>query len=104
MKKLTFGDTFKLAKILKKVDLKEKLMKIFEQQSNSKEKGIDVAFELICAWATEDIEVEIYDFLNNVFEIEDVAALPISEFKELLSQFIKKNDLQNFFQSALTLM
>lgn len=109
MRKLQFQDAFKVARIIKKTELREKLQDKVKEINESKETdaekvGIEIIFTLF--EGAGDVEHEVYELLAGVFEME-TNAVKTMDFETLVfncKKLIAENNIADFFKSATNLM
>lgn len=113
MRKIQFKDVMTLSKILKKTNMKDELVSVFEKAkktaTNKKVKetdlqqiGMDIIFLLL--ESAGDAEDLIYKLLDDIFETDklnkSVKEMNIDEVITYIMQLAKENDLASFFKSA----
>lgn len=101
MRKLNVRDAFKAAAIIRKAKLRDDLMKLAAEGDKNVEKlGLN-AIMLILEKAPE-VEQELYEFFGDVSGsgAENIATMELNEFKALLLEIAKENDLKGFFAQA----
>lgn len=110
MRKIQFQDTFRMARIIKKANLKKDFIEAAKAGSkkgaSAKDIGIDVLFAIIDAATDEDLEKEIYEFLGGITELgaETIKQKSMSELIEQFKEIAKENDLKVFFKSVQAAM
>lgn len=109
MRKLQFQDGFKLARIIKKANLKDamqdKLKVVKESGDVDVEKiGMDITFTLIESAA--DVEQEVYELLAGVFECDpdQVKTMSFDMLQMHIKEMNQQNNLLDFFKKATNLM
>jgi len=110
MRKLNTQDVFKLARFIKKANLKEDLKLIFEKSqgmdgdtdSKQTELGIDMVLAIIEKAGDEIVEAEFYSLLAGVAEKtpEDIKNLSLEALAELFIQIKNENNVIVFFKAA----
>lgn len=104
MRKLNTSDVFKVARIIKSANLKEKVIDIYKNKGdkNVESIGLDIIFSIIEGCSEKNIECEFYNFLGGVagLKTEEVANLELNKLIEILTQIAKENDLGYFFKLA----
>lgn len=104
MRKLVFKDSFKMAKIIKKANIKDEIAELTQKISSNRtdvaKVGIEVAITLFSALGDEQVEKEVCEWLNDVFEVGNVEEMPLDEIGKHFSQLAKENNLQGFFKLA----
>lgn len=113
MRKIQLKDVMTLSKILKKTNIKDKLVEIIEKagktaaskkakESDLQQIGMDIIFLLL--ESAGDAEDLIYKLLDDIFETEkinkSVKEMNIDEVITYIMQLAKENDLVSFFKSA----
>lgn len=115
MRKINTSDVFKLARIVRKANMKEEVKKIFSQITEAKkddskniddvqrEVGMEMIAYLIEACGDELVEKDIYGLLAGISEKKesDIKNQSIDATIEMLKQIAKENDIQNFFSVAV---
>ena len=110
MRKIEFQDAFKMARIMKKADLKKSFMEAFkkgsEEGASEKDIGIDVLFAVVEAVGNEGMEKEVYEFIGSITELgaETIKHQSMSETIEQFKQIVNENNLVDFFKSVQALM
>lgn len=124
MRSLQLQDTFAVARIIKKANLKEvikdatknsKIMSAInskEEQSKEvtddeiMETGIDMIFTIIENVSDEKVEKDIYKLLASIFERKenDLRTMAPGDFIKNIKELLKENDIVTFFKSATQLM
>lgn len=112
MRKINTKDIFQLARIFKKINLKDlmvsKTTEINDVLDNNTmtttQIGMNILFTIIenCP----DAENEIYKFVANIsgFTVDEVENMELEIFIEIIAEIIKENDLKKVFTLALNLM
>lgn len=106
MRKLNFGDSFKAARLIKELNLKEELKEIASNQEQDQyESGVEIIYTILEKGTTKDCEQRIYDFLSGPLEItpEEVKEL---ELFEVVDKIFKIADIEKwkvFIQSVAKL-
>lgn len=104
MRKLVLKDAMKMAKIIKKANIKDEFAalakKFTNTQEDQQEVGIEVAVTLAQACGNEGVDKEVYELLNDIFETKDVANMSLEEIGNKFAQLAQENNLLNFFKSA----
>lgn len=109
MRKIQFQDTFVLARIIKKADVKDILVsanqKLKQENASQEDVFLDVLFSVLAGASNEEVEHEIYELLGSVTEkgTEAIKHLQIDELVDTVKEIAKENDLANFFKSAVSL-
>lgn len=115
MRKINTKDVFQLARIIKKLNLKElatqntaKINDTLENMSDSEEDakklGINIIFSII--ENIPEAEFEIYQFIAGIsgFEVYEIEEMAIDDFIEIIREIVQENDIKKVFTSALSLM
>lgn len=112
MRKINTKDVFQLARIFKKINLKDLMVSkasaindILEDKTmTTTQVGMNIVFTIIenCP----DAENEIYKFIANIsgFAVEEIENMELEMFIEIIGEIIKENDLKKVFTLALNLM
>ena len=104
MRKLNTSDVFKVARIIKSANLKEKVIEIYKNKGDKDMDtiGLDVIFSVIEGCSEKNIESEFYSFLGGVagLKTDEVANLELNKLIEILVEISKENDLGYFFKLA----
>lgn len=109
MRKFNVQDVFTMSRIIKKANLKEKLMDIMErsrkqnnEEIDTEKVGMDTIFTVLEAGATPEVEKEIYTFLAGVFEMDatEVSMMDLDVLIHNIKELGKYNDLKSFFKKA----
>ncbi|WP_294352169.1 hypothetical protein [uncultured Clostridium sp.] len=119
MRKLQLRDTFSVARLIKKANLKETLRdiikdpsvkKIVDDEKNNKKNlddkaediGINIIFSIIEKISDEGIEKDLYKLFASIFEIteKEVEEMSPLEFLNNLKILAKENDLRSFLSQA----
>ena len=115
MRKLQLKDTFALARIVTKANLKETIRNIIKDSNvknviDNKEKadskaediGIDIIFSLIEKVSDEGIEKDFYKLCASIFEMteKEVSEIPPVKFVENIKILAKENDIRSFLSQA----
>ncbi len=110
MRKLNTQDVFKLARLIKKANLKDDIKNLFEKSQRmegdkdvrQKELGFETALVIIEKTADEGVENEFYSLLAGIAEktSDDIKTLSIEAMIELFIQVAKENNVVTFFKVA----
>lgn len=104
MRKLVFKDAMRVARIIKKGNLKDQLSKIAEKTTEENvdvgKLGVEVIMTLLEACGDVGVENEIYSLLGDIFEAENVENMSLETLTEKLKQLAKENNLESFFELA----
>ena len=127
MRKIITSDVFKLARIIKKTDLKNVITEISastkktsvvvdknDSEEVKKEKqellnkqqesvGFEVVMTIFEACCTEELEKGLYDLLSDIVE-KDIANQPLDDTLEDIKEIVAQNDIFTFFKQASRLM
>lgn len=93
MSKFKIKDTFTMAKIIKKLDLKSKI----DTTKSEEEVGKDILFYVIENMDT--VQDEISELIGSIFEVSKEEALNIP-LDNLINEFKNIGSIADFFQSA----
>lgn len=111
MRKISVGDAFKAARLIKHSGLKELFIEIYNSslstertEESQKKLGIDVVFSVLDALAESKVETEFYELIEGITGKTDMANMPIEEFMDDLNQIIAENDIKSFFTSVLRMV
>lgn len=98
MKALNIRDEFKNI-VKNKVDVSS----LTEEQQNEllQEKGMDILFTLMEKMPNAEKEIKTFLALYADKSLEDIEALPVTEFIELIKQFFNEPDFKSFFKQAV---
>lgn len=115
MRKLQTQDVFKMARIIKVADLKEKISQLFaegkkvskdateEEKKEAQEAiGIEMFMSVLDACANEKLEKQVYDLLGGIFEMEPdkVKELSLDTMIDKIKQLVNENNMSVFFKAA----
>lgn len=103
MRKLQTKDVFRFARILKRADLTNEILKITNTEGMDAEKiGMHIISICIDGCADVNQEKAIYEFLGDITEkgAEAIESLSLDVLFEDLKTISKENDLVTFFKSA----
>lgn len=121
MRKINTSDVFKLARILKKVDI-QKIVAEFYSRNTAKpiaavgieesggdlqiNLGIEIVFSLIDSASDSKTEDAIYELFAGITEksVEDIKNQSLEATKEDFTRIAEENNLKNFFKSASRLI
>ena len=107
MRKIEFEDTFLLARILTKADIKETLKNAYiqsqEDNTSNEDIYIDVLFCVLNAAAKEGIEDDIYQLMANIGECkpEDIRHKSLDGIVDFVKKVCEENNVVNFIKSAM---
>lgn len=119
-RKLSTADIFPTLKLINKLGLKqlkedEGIKRLVSQISGATTKGkidptalgLDIFLELTCLVVDNlpKCEVELYDLLSSTsgMTVEEIKALEMSVFVEMITDFIKKEEFGDFFKAVTKL-
>lgn len=106
MRKLELQDAFSLSRLIKKIGVKNILIKAYkdgkEEDASKEDIGINVFFSILEAASDQSAEGLIYEFIGSIAEkdAEVIKHMSISELKELAIQLDKENNLQVFLKTV----
>ncbi len=108
MRNLNFGDMFQLARIIKKLKIKDELKDItsnITEKSNKMEIGIDLMYVIFDKATEKQAEQEIYKFLSRPFEVkpEEVEKMDLFEVVENFSKVANLEEWKVFLKQAAKL-
>lgn len=115
MRKIITSDVFKMARIIRKANAKEEMIKVFSKMEElkgdesktledvKKEVGMEIVAYLIESCGDEEVEKLLYNLLSGIAEKKenDIKNQSLDTTIEMLKQIAKENDLQNFFSVAV---
>lgn len=115
MRKIITADVFKMARIIRKANAKEEIIKIFSKidkakkddskkiEDVQKEIGMEIIAYLIESCGDEEVEKLLYNLLSGIAEKKeaDIKNQSFETTIEMLKEIAKENNLQNFFSSAV---
>lgn len=103
MKKLNLKHTLKMAKIIKEAKLKDSLGELLAEANdpyaNKMRVGINTIMTIIDACANENVERQLYELLDDLFETKS-EDLSIEALVNNFKQLAKENNLTAFFKSV----
>lgn len=110
MKKLTLKHTMKVAKIIKKGNLKKEITQLMEQfkeefqgkeeKVNLEQVGMEVILTVVEACGNDEVEKELYSLLGDIFESNTVEEMTLETLIENFKTLAAENNLIAFFKSA----
>lgn len=111
MRKIITSDVFKLARIIKKIGIKDDISAMYAQvqqakkqgeEFNSEKIGIDLMLKVIEACSTEEQEKQIYGLLAGIMEKteEDIKNQSLDTLMEDIKRIFSENNMTNFFKAA----
>ena len=108
MRNLNFGDAFQLARIIKKLKIKNELKEItsnITEESNKMEIGMDLMYAIFDKATEKQTEQEIYKFLSRPFEVkpEEVEKMGLFEVVENFSKVANLEEWKAFLKQAAKL-
>lgn len=108
MRNLNLGDAFQLARIIKKLKIKNELKDITSnttEESNKMEIGIDLMYAIFDKATEKQTEQEIYKFLSRPFEVkpEEVEKMGLFEVVENFSKVANLEEWKAFLKQAAKL-
>lgn len=108
MRNLNFGDAFQLARIIKKLKIKDELKEItsnITEESNKMEIGMDLMYAIFDKATEKQTEQEIYKFLSRPFEVkpEEVEKMGLFEVVENFSKVANLEEWKAFLKQAAKL-
>lgn len=104
MRKLKTPDIFSTARAIKRLGLREQVLKLALECDTADDlwnRGFDLFWWLVDS-ATEDGEKEFYKILSGPFEMsaEDVENLDLTDMMPMLGKLIDENDLKTFWNAV----
>ena len=108
MRNLNLGDAFQLARIIKKLKIKDELKDItsnITEKSNKMEIGMDLMYAIFDKATEKQTEQEIYKFLSRPFEVkpEEVEKMDLFEVVENFSKVANLEEWKVFLKQAVKL-
>ena len=113
MRKINTSDVFKLARIIKKAEMRDKIAKSIKEANEKKNNdatsqqieedvGIEVVLTCIEACANDGMEKSIYELLSGIAENspEDIEKMTLEALIELVQKIVTENNVANFFNAA----
>lgn len=105
MRKFKTRDAFAFARLLKRMDFKEKMKGIAvegQAAKNEAEYGVDVIWAIIDSASNAGVEEMLYSFLAPVLEVErsEVENMEIDKLVDSIFEMISINDFGSFFKRA----
>ena len=109
MRELKHKDIYKISKILRKMDMKKEIQKLYKDGSGKTEEERqrmleDLKAEMLLMFMEniEKAETEINDFMGDLIGIngEEFADLPIKESMDYFAQLFNLEDAHAFFKMA----
>ena len=103
MRKANVSDMFKIARLVKKLGIKEELFNAQKGSDNLEEIGFGAAYAIFENAVNEQCENEVYEILSGPFEIpkEDVAKLELDVLFENCKKCFNFSTLLNFTKRVL---
>ncbi|MEG0297684.1 MAG: hypothetical protein RR620_13270 [Clostridium sp.] len=113
MRKLVFSDVFQAARLIKKVNLKDKIKNIYFDSQSMKSTndedvakvGFDVFYTIFEECVEKEVENLVYDLLSRPFECtsEEVKMMELNTLLDNITLLAKENDLIGFFKQVVKL-
>lgn len=109
MRKLNFGDSFKLSRLVKSLGIKEELNEIYKNlpkdeggSINMTEVGIQILYTVFDKATERATELEIYKFLGGPLEIEpeEVEKLELTDLAEKIVDIADIEVWKSFLKKA----
>lgn len=117
LRTLTADDMFPMFQIISKIGIKEfkhsfdnpEIIKAFKQEGGSVESlGVEIAFDMagVLMANLPSAKDSIYTFLASVASMtkQEIAALPMDVFFEMIIDVIKKDEFKDFFKAVKKLL
>ena len=120
MKKLCTKDLFNAMRFVKKANIKDEILPMFNKaeelvkQTKSdaemskliEEQGFELIYKIMEIVTDEGIEEEFYRLLSNPFEMDadTIANMPLNEFFNCFVVLAKENNLKDFFTQVANLI
>ena len=115
-RKLNVKDAFCFARIVKKAGLKNTISAFAldagkaaegatDKESLAEKYGLEFILTIIESISDSSVEVEIYKFFGNIAgkTADEIGALSIDEFAEMVKTIFMENNLADFFTQSLQL-
>ena len=116
MRKLNIKDTFALARIIKKADIKEEIADFAnriavkkngkDETVNTEAVGLEFVVTLLSSLSSKEIEQEFYSLLADIrgdITADEVSKLSTPEVLDNVKTIIRENDIKSFFTSLSAL-
>ncbi|MDK0978042.1 hypothetical protein P5F73_00690 [Clostridium perfringens] len=108
MRNLNFGDAFQLARVIKKLNLKDELKEIYSgvtEESNEQEIGVDLIYTIFDKATEKQAEQEIYKFLSRPFQIDskEVENMDLLDVIERFSKLANIEGWKSFLKQVVKL-
>lgn len=108
MRNLNLGDAFQLARIIKKLKIKDELKNIYSnitEESNKMDIGMDLMYTIFDKATEKQAEQEIYKFLSRPFEVkpEEVEKMDLFEVVENFSKVANLEEWKSFLKQVTKL-
>lgn len=104
MRKLTFNDSLKVARIIKRANIRESLVAAYKscekEGASTEEFGIEALFIVFEAAGTDGMDGLLFDLLGDITE-KGAEAVKNESIEAIISDFVqiaKENDLTGFFK------
>lgn len=106
LRDLQGSDIFKLAGIVGKLDVKDDLVGIFKGQTEETDvesRGMEIMAGMLQTLMVRlpDVEKDLNTFLAELagVKVKDIQSLSLGDYMELVTQFLKKEELKSFLVS-----
>ncbi|MEG0297423.1 MAG: hypothetical protein RR620_11960 [Clostridium sp.] len=113
MRKLVTSDIFVAGRLIKKLDLKDRLKSIYQGSKTVDSEndeaveaiGIEVMYSIFEECTTKQMESAIYEFLSRPFEksTKEIEEMELDKFFEMVGLLAKENNLLGFFKQVAKL-
>lgn len=109
MRKIQTQDVFKLARVIKRANLKDEIAKVVEETNAETEKekiservGIRVFLTIIENCSDERTEEMIYDLFGGIAEVpaNNIKSQSLDVTFDMIKQIATENNMMNFFDAA----
>lgn len=106
MRKLSTGDVFKMARLLKNGNIINHITNAYAQgrthAADSMQIGMDLVMNILCSCTDENIENQIYEFLSGPCEKkpEDIKSQSLEATVEDIKRICEENNIINFWKAA----
>lgn len=109
VKEATLRDVIATARFIDNANLKQFILDGLEVQKAKSEAdieytGINVMFDVIAGITDEKAEKELYGLIQNMSDIEDAGSMNLKTMKEFAKEFVRVNDLVNFFDDVKSVL
>lgn len=104
MKKLNGTHVFKVARIIKKAKLGDKVAELYGGKKQDATKlGIKVFMTIVESAGEEGVDKEVFALLNELLEVENSEEMDVFELLDLLKSYGEQNDVKGFLSKVVGL-